>query len=80
MGLGGATVVTILGRADSEVAPLLSEIRDKVDGRQRLGYNPAMEAREVDAGDFEAVKSRKSFSNWAADTFETLGSPRKYRL
>ncbi|KAJ5278669.1 hypothetical protein N7478_004041 [Penicillium angulare] len=80
MGLGGATVVTILGRADNDVAPLLSKIQDQVDGRQRLGYNPAMEVREVDAGDFEAVRSRKSFSNWAADTFEALNSPRKYRL
>ncbi|KAI3198393.1 hypothetical protein CBS147311_6419 [Penicillium roqueforti] len=80
MGLGGATVVTVLGRADDKVAPLSSEIQDQVDGRRRLGYNPALEARGVNKQDIEAVKSRKAFSNWPADTFEALGNPREVRL
>ena len=80
MGLGGATVVTVLGRADDRVAPLPSEIQDQVDGRRRLGYNPALEARGVNKQDIEAVRSQKAFSNWAADTFEALGNPRRVRL
>ncbi|KAF9888955.1 sterol carrier protein 2 [Aspergillus nanangensis] len=80
MGLGGATVVTILGRADGQVAPSLSEMQDQVDGRQRLGYNPALEARGVRRQDFDAVRSQKASSEWAAATFETEGNPREPRL
>ncbi|KAI7978437.1 hypothetical protein EIK77_001961, partial [Talaromyces pinophilus] len=52
MGLGGATVVSILGRADGQTAPRTC---DKSDGRQRLGYNPALEARGIREEDFDAV-------------------------
>lgn len=80
MGLGGATVVTVLGRADDKVAPLPSEIQDQVDGRRRLGYHPALEARGLNKQDMEAVRSQKAFSNWAADIFEALGNPREVIL
>lgn len=66
MGLGGATVVSILGRADGQAAPRTS---DKSDGRQRLGYNPALEARGIREEDFDAVRSRKAFCTWAAESF-----------
>jgi sterol carrier protein 2 len=66
MGLGGATVVSILGRADGKTAPRTC---DRSDGRQRLGYNPALEARGIREEDFEAVRSRKAFCQWAAETF-----------
>ena len=80
MGLGGATVVTILGRADNQVAPCLSDIEDYIDGRKRMGYNPALEVRGVRQQDFNAVKSRKASSKWAAETFEALRSSREASL
>lgn len=80
MGLGGATVVTILGRADNQIAPSAVSIEDAVDGRRRLGYNPALEAREVREQDFQAVRSQKAFIQWAAETFEPLKAARKSNL
>ena len=80
MGLGGATVVSILGRADGQYAPEPSSVRDRVDGRQRLGYNPALEARGVREEDFEAVRSRRASSKWAAETFEVMRSSRDANL
>jgi sterol carrier protein 2 len=67
MGLGGATVVTIYKRADGMVAPKVGEYRPEDDGRCRLGYNPAVEARGISKADWEAVKSRgNGSSKWAA--------------
>lgn len=80
MGLGGATVVSILARADGQVAPSWESVKDTSDGRQRLGYNPAMEERKVRKKDFESVKSRWGSSKWASATFEPLNSPPKANL
>jgi sterol carrier protein 2 len=80
MGLGGATVVTILGRADNQIAPSAASIEEVVDGRRRLGYNPALEAREVREQDFQAVRSQRAFAQWAAETFEPLKATRGSNL
>lgn len=66
MGLGGATVVTIYSRADGMPAPKEGESRPEDDGRHRLGYNPALEARGISKADWEDVKSRGTgSSSWA---------------
>ncbi|KAL7924542.1 hypothetical protein ACQKWADRAFT_319580 [Trichoderma austrokoningii] len=55
MGMGGATVVTIYKRLDGEVAPSIEDTRPEEDGRSRLGYNPAEEARSISREDWESV-------------------------
>ncbi|KAK6371445.1 hypothetical protein LTS17_008695 [Exophiala oligosperma] len=66
MGLGGATVVTVYCRADGKVTPTPGETLPEVDGRARVGYNPAEEARSIKRSDWESVRSRKAgFSAWA---------------
>lgn len=66
MGLGGATIVTIYKRADGKPAPKAEDIKAEDDGRHRLGYNPAVEARSISKADWEAVKSRSGGSSkWA---------------
>jgi len=65
MGLGGATVVTIYERADGKQAPKEGVYRPEDDGRCRLGYNPAVEARSISKADWEAVKSKGGSSKWA---------------
>jgi sterol carrier protein 2 len=70
MGLGGATVVSLLGRADGQVAPTVPDSRN--DGRQRLGYNPALEARDISEADWKAVRSQKASSQWATATLNAF--------
>jgi sterol carrier protein 2 len=65
MGLGGATVVTIYKRADGKEAPKAEDVRAEDDGRHRLGYNPALEARSISKKDWDSVKSRLGSSSWA---------------
>ena len=66
MGLGGATVVTIYKRFDGETAPKFGDIKPEDDGRARLGYNPAEEARSISRDDWESVISHeKGSSTWA---------------
>lgn len=66
MGLGGATVVTIYKRPDGSAAPEFSNTKPDEDGRNRLGYNPAEEARSITKDDWESVTSRVSgLSGWA---------------
>jgi sterol carrier protein 2 len=81
MGLGGATVVTIYKRLDGKVAPKYEETRPENDGRNRLGYNPAEEARSITKSDWDSVKAHADgTSQWAtarlpwvssAEDFET---------
>lgn len=61
MGLGGATVVTIYARPDRGTAPVYQN--GSWDGRQRAGYNPAMEARPITRQMLESVRS-KEYSEW----------------
>ncbi|KAL7892705.1 putative lipid-transfer protein, mitochondrial precursor [Trichoderma sp. SZMC 28014] len=63
LGLGGAVVVTILKRADGEVAPVVdSETVGKVN---KLGYNPAVEAKGFTREQADEVMSRTSRNDWA---------------
>lgn len=66
MGLGGATVVTIYKRLDGKAAPAFNDIKPEDDGRERLGYNPAEEARSITKEEWEAVRSHRSgCADWA---------------
>jgi len=38
-------------------------VKHKNDGRDRLGYNPALETKEISVEDWEAVKSREEYSD-----------------
>lgn len=66
MGMGGATVVTIYKRIDGEIAPSVEDTRPAEDGRSRLGYNPAEEARSISRQDWESVIAQgEANSAWA---------------
>jgi sterol carrier protein 2 len=64
LGLGGAAVVTVYGRADGRDAPtnLDSSTIGKTNG---LGYNPAVEARGFTAAQVDKVRSKEKSSDWA---------------
>lgn len=67
MGMGGATVVTIYKRIDGEVAPRVEDTKPEEDGRSRLGYNPAEEARSISREDWKSVLAEgEASSAWAA--------------
>ncbi|CCX35456.1 protein of unknown function [Taphrina deformans PYCC 5710] len=57
VGLGGCVVVGIYGK------PYFSGNIDQ-DGRDRVGYNPAVECRGITRHDFERVRSRSLFSEY----------------
>lgn len=64
LGLGGAVVVTLYKRADNKtVDPKNSS--NKNDGRSRLGYNPAIEARHITKDQFRAAVSKTSSDPYA---------------
>ncbi|KAI1352391.1 putative lipid-transfer protein, mitochondrial precursor [Xylaria sp. FL0043] len=66
MGLGGATVVTLYKRADGKTSPRFGDTRPETDGRSRLGYNPAEEARSISKEDWLNVRSGpEDISAWA---------------
>ncbi|KAM0715127.1 hypothetical protein Q7P37_009592 [Cladosporium fusiforme] len=54
----GATVL-ILCRSDGQKAPAYASIKHLRDGRERLGYNPVEEMREIDREDLEAIGTRE---------------------
>ncbi|KAH7347521.1 putative lipid-transfer protein, mitochondrial precursor [Plectosphaerella cucumerina] len=79
MGLGGATVVTIYKRPDGGEAPKLEDTRPETDGRNRLGYNPAEEARSITRSDWESVTSHpKGVSKWATAELPWNKDPQAY--
>ena len=57
-----------LTRADANPIPTWKEVQYKQDGKHRLGYNPAVETREISQEEFEAVraseKTYKETDNW----------------
>ena len=57
----GALAVLVLGRSDGRPALKWSEVKDVRDGRERLGYNPAVEARNISREDIENVRTRDHF-------------------
>lgn len=60
-GEDGRTSVVILSRSDGRPAADWRDIRMIRDGRERLGYNPAMETREISREDWDSVRSRVEF-------------------
>ncbi|CAN6674244.1 hypothetical protein TRVA0_051S00122 [Trichomonascus vanleenenianus] len=69
VGLGGAVVVTIYKRPDSSVAPQNLSVALS-DGRSRLGYNPAVEARPVTLEMLRKVQSTPQSNDYIL-----LGAP-----
>lgn len=53
--------MTILCRADGEAAPKWEKIQHLRDGRERLGYNPARDSKDISYEDWLAVKARDNF-------------------
>ncbi|KAK2748740.1 hypothetical protein FQN57_000321 [Myotisia sp. PD_48] len=63
LGLGGAVVVTVYTRADGSVAqPVSDEAVGKIN---KLGYNPATEAKGFTAAQAQLVRSKETKSAWA---------------
>ena len=60
VGLGGAVVVTIYGRPDFS-----SNIDE--DGRDRIGYNPAVECKPIRRADYERIKAKLNSEYIVAD-------------
>lgn len=63
LGLGGAVVITLYRRADGKSADCVEE--DVKDGRSRLGYNPAIEARHITKNQFIAAASKSKSDAYA---------------
>ena len=63
LGLGGAVVVTVYKRADGETAPAADSAA--VGRANRLGYNPAVEARGFTSQQADSVRSKDKKSAWA---------------
>ncbi|KAH7134742.1 thiolase-like protein [Dactylonectria estremocensis] len=63
LGLGGAVVVTVYKRADGKAAPEVDS--NTVGQRNRLGYNPAVEARGFTKEQADSVRSKTQRSDWA---------------
>ena len=63
LGLGGAAVVTVYKRADGKSAKAIPS--DVVREKNKLGYNPAVEARGFTSEQVDRTRSWKSRSEWA---------------
>ena len=62
LGLGGAVVVTVYKRADGKkCAPVSSE---EVGKKNKLGYNPAVEAKGFTKKQADSVRSKTKASEW----------------
>ncbi|KIW91127.1 uncharacterized protein Z519_08021 [Cladophialophora bantiana CBS 173.52] len=73
LGLGGAVVVTVYKRADGRKNTDIQESDAQIAQMSGLGYNPAVEARGVNLGDFEKVRSKKAKCEYAlGETVEKL--------
>ncbi|KAK4610670.1 Sterol carrier protein 2 [Fulvia fulva] len=68
LGLGGAVVVTVYKRTDGKAAP---KVDDAAVGKQnKLGYNPATEAKGFTKAQVDSVRSKKMRSEWALQDIE----------
>lgn len=73
LGLGGATVVTVYSRPDRGVAPKVDSAT--VGKKNKLGYNPAVEARGFTEAQYKSVLSKDKSSAFALqDTFKKVES------
>ena len=71
LGLGGAVVVTVYQRADGQAAPSVSSA--EVGKLNKLGYNPAVEAKGFTLAQVAATRSKSNASEWALqDTLEKV--------
>ncbi|KAK1723220.1 hypothetical protein CaCOL14_001121 [Colletotrichum acutatum] len=68
LGLGGAVVVTVYRRADGKEAPAIDSAA--VGKANKLGYNPAVEAKGFTAQQAAAVRSKTKRSDWALQDTE----------
>lgn len=69
LGLGGAAVVTVYKRADGKTAPAVNSTM--VGQRNKLGYNPAVEAKGFTMEQVDQVRSKKYKSEWALQDTQT---------
>ena len=63
LGLGGAVVVGVYGRADGGTSKLVGD--EEVGRISGLGYNPATKARGVGGTEIESIRSKREKSDWA---------------
>ncbi|GAW14879.1 hypothetical protein ANO14919_042840 [Xylariales sp. No.14919] len=63
LGLGGAAVVTVYCRPDRSIAPKVDDAT--IGKKNKLGYNPAVEAKGFTAEQCKSVLSRTKTSAWA---------------
>jgi len=78
LGLGGAVVVTVYKRADGkESKPVSSEAIGK---HNRLGYNPAVEAKGFTKAQVDSVRSKKMRSEWAIQDIVSTRDVSRSRL
>lgn len=68
LGLGGAVVVTVYKRADGKTATAVSS--QDVGKQNKLGYNPAVEAKGFTKAQADSVRSKNSRSDWALQDIE----------
>lgn len=67
LGLGGAVVVTVYKRGDGKKCAAVDS--KTIGEKNRLGYNPAVEAKGFTKAQADSVRSKKQRSEWAlADT------------
>ena len=69
LGLGGAVVCTVYRRADGQTASEVSSA--EVGKRNKLGYNPAVEAKGFTEKQATSVRSKTKASKWALQDTET---------
>jgi len=63
LGLGGAVIVTVYSRPDRSEAPVIDS--EAVGKKNKLGYNPAVEAKGFTAEQAKSVLSKTKFNAWA---------------
>ncbi|KAI8623562.1 thiolase-like protein [Xylariaceae sp. FL1651] len=68
LGLGGAVVVTVYSRPDRSVAPKIDSAT--IGKKNKLGYNPAVEAKGFTAEQCKTVLSKNKSSVWALQDTE----------
>lgn len=59
----GTASAIILSRSNGQPAPAWQDIKNVRDGRERLGYNPAMEVRVIAQEDLQAVRAKQEFTS-----------------
>jgi sterol carrier protein 2 len=68
LGLGGAVVVTVYTRPDGKKAEKVSN--EEIGKRNKLGYNPAVEAKGFTKAQADSVRSKSKKSDWALQNTE----------